>query len=266
MTRLRSLAVAVGRIPSTAAVLTALAASPVAVQAPQPPGAEAGIHEGLFDKTIERRVTMRYLLSLPPGYGREGRSWPLILYLHGGLGRGTDFRKLSWYPLPRLLHERGGDLPFVVLMPQCPPDDDWGNPEALFALLEDVIGSYAIDEDRVYLAGYSMGGTGAWRLAYAHPEAFAAVAPMSGFANLAFAPRLRALPLWVFHGARDERVPPSESEEMVAALKAEGADVRLSLDPERAHRPPTDEDHMRLFQWFLEHRRSAMPAAGTPPP
>jgi predicted peptidase len=107
-----------------------------------------------------------------------------------------------------------------------------------------------------------MGGTGAWRLAYAHPERFAAVAPMSGFANPAWAPRLKTLPIWVFHGARDRRIPPRESEEMVAALKAEGADVRVSLDPERGHAPPSDEDHMRLFEWFLEHRRAAAPAVG----
>jgi predicted peptidase len=249
-----------------AILLTALADPAARAREQQRADGTAQLQEGLFDKTIQRRVTLRYLLSLPPGYGREKAAWPLILYLHGGLGRGSDFQKLSWYPLPRLLHERGGDLPFVVLMPQCPADDNWGDPEGLFALLEDVIRSHAIDEDRVYLAGYSMGGTGAWRLAYAHPERFAAVAPMSGFANPAWAPRLRTIPFWVFHGAKDGRIPPRESEQMVAALKAEGADVKFSLDPERGHSPPSDEDHMRLFEWFLTHRRGAAPGGASARP
>jgi predicted peptidase len=157
-------------------------------EAPAPVQGSARILEGSFDKTIQRRVTMRYLLYLPRGYGRENVLWPMIMYLHGAIGRGSDFEKISWYPLPGLLREPGHDLPFVVLIPQCPLDDNWGDPEALVALLDEVSASLAVDQDRVYLAGYSMGGMGAWRLAFAHPERFAAVAPMSGFADPYWAP------------------------------------------------------------------------------
>jgi predicted peptidase len=103
--------------------------------------------------------------------------------------------------------------------------------------------------------GYSMGGTGAWRLALAYPERFGAVAPMSGYADPGRAHRLKGVPVWVFHGAKDDRVPPVESEKMVAALEAAGADVRFSLDPERGHSPPSDEVHVQLFEWLLSHRR-----------
>jgi len=241
-------------LPATI-LLVGLLATSTGKETPTPGQGSVRIQEGLFDKTIQRRVTMRFLLYLPNGYGRENVRWPIILYLHGAMGRGSDFEKMSWYPLPRLLREPGHDLPFVVLMPQCPLDDNWGDPEALLALLDEVSASHAVDQDRVYLAGYSMGGTGALRLAFAHPERFAAVASMSGFADPYWAPRLKAVPIWVFHGAKDNRVPPSESEQMVAALKAEGADVTLSLDPERGHSPPSDEEHLRLFDWFLSHRR-----------
>jgi predicted peptidase len=240
---------------TTTILLLALLTASTGEEAASPTEGSVQLQEGLFDKTIQRRVTMRYLLYLPREYGRENVLWPLILYLHGGMGRGSDFEKMSWYPLPRLLREPGHDLPFVVLMPQCPEDDNWGDPEGLLALLDEVSTSHAVDKDRVYLAGYSMGGMGAWRLAFAHPERFAALAPMSGFADPYWAPRLKAIPIWVFHGAKDNRVPPSESEQMVTALKAEGADVRFSLDPERAHAPPSDEEHRRLFEWFLTHRR-----------
>lgn len=219
------------------------------------PEGSVGLKEGLFEKTIQRQVKLRYLLYLPPEYGREKVQWPLILYLHGGMGRGNDFEKMSWYPLPRMLREPGLDLPFIVLMPQCPEDDNWGDPEGLFALLNDICSSCAVDSDRIYLVGYSMGATGALRLAFAHPERFAAVASMSGFVDWSWAPRLKQIPVWIFHGAKDNRVPPRESEEMVKALKAEGAEVRFSLDPERAHSPPSDEEHLKLFEWFLSHRR-----------
>jgi predicted esterase len=100
-----------------------------------------------------------------------------------------------------------------------------------------------------------MGGTGAWRLALAHPERFAAIAPMSGYADPARAVRLKGVPTWVFHGAKDTLVQPSESEKMVKALESAGVEVLLSLDQERGHAPPSDEEHWRLFEWFLTHRR-----------
>ena len=242
---------------TTTVFLLGLLMAGTGTEALAPPKGAVELQEGLFDKTIQRRVTMRYLLYLPPEYGREDVRWPLILYLHGGMGRGKDFERMSWYPLPRLLREPGPGLPFVVLMPQCPEDDNWGDPEALLALLDEVTAAHAIDEDRVYLAGYSMGGMGAWRLAFAHPVRFAAVAPMSGFADPYWAPRLKSIPIWVFHGAKDDRVPPSESEQMVKALKDEGAAVQYSLDPDRAHAPPSDEEHLRIFEWFLTHRRGS---------
>jgi predicted peptidase len=233
-----------------------------------PPSDEATVRfeEGLFDQTIQRRVTLRYLLYLPREYGREDTLWPMILYLHGAMGRGSDFEKMSWYPLPRLLREPGHDLPCVVLMPQCPADDVWGDPEGLLALVDEVSASHAIDPDRIYLVGYSMGGTGAWRLALAHPERFAAVAPMSGYADPARASRLKGVPIWVFHGAQDTRVPPAESGQMVRALEAAGADVRFSLDPERGHAPPSDAEHEQLFDWLLaQRRRGSQVQSGTNP-
>jgi dipeptidyl aminopeptidase/acylaminoacyl peptidase len=43
------------------------------------------------------------------------------------------------------------------------------------------------------------------------------------------------MPIWAFHGAKDEIAPISEAEEMVKALKAVGNDVRFSVLPDRDH-------------------------------
>lgn len=145
-------------------ILLALLASGVAEKSAGPADRTVRLTEGRFDKTLQRRVTLRYLLYLPQEYGEQEARWPMILYLHGGAGRGDDFKSMSWYLLPRLLRESGRNLPFVILMPQCSEDDIW-DAEGLLALVNDIAGSYAIDQDRIYLVGYSMGGTGAWRLA-----------------------------------------------------------------------------------------------------
>jgi len=208
--------------------------------------------------SLTRQVTLRYLLHVPAGYGKDNRRWPLLLYLHGGQGRGREFAKMAWYPIIQMVSE-GASLPLIVLAPQCPEGETWIDPDLVVAMLDEVLASYRVDPDRVYLVGYSMGGEGAWLLAYRHPELFAAVAPMSGFCNPLWATRLARLPVWAFHGAKDDLISVTQTEAMVAELRKQRGEVKVSIDPERGHSPPSRAEHEALIAWLLEHRRAAKP-------
>ena len=76
-----------------------------------------------------------------------------------------------------------------------------------------------------------MGGYGTWALAAACPDRFAAAAPICGGGDPRWAEQLKDLPIWVFHGAKDDTVPLSASEEMVRALKAAGGNVQFTVYP-----------------------------------
>lgn len=76
-----------------------------------------------------------------------------------------------------------------------------------------------------------MGGYGTWRLAAAQPHRFAAIAPICGGGNPEDACKLKNLPVWAFHGARDGVVPLSESEKMVEALTKCGGNVKFTVYP-----------------------------------
>lgn len=123
-------------------------------------------------------------------------------------------------------------------------------------MLDEVTGRYLVDADRVYLTGASMGGYGVWALAAAHPERFAAIAPICGGGDPLSANRLRDIPTWAFHGAEDNVVLPQESQRMVAALERVGGDVTLTIYPGVGHdaATPTYADP-KLYEWFLAHRR-----------
>jgi predicted peptidase len=119
-----------------------------------------------------------------------------------------------------------------------------------------VIAQYAVDEERVYVTGLSMGGFGTWSLAQAHPERFAAIAPICGGGNPELAGNLRHVPVWAFHGAKDNVVPLSASQEMVDALKAIGADVKFTIYPEAYHDAWTETyENPQLYEWLLQHKR-----------
>jgi predicted peptidase len=209
-----------------------------------------------FSKEICHDVSLRYLIYLPLNYDSHEK-WPLLLYLHGGMGRGNDFKKLYWYPVPKMILEKKYSLPFIIVIPQCPEGKMWSDMELINVaeLLESIIESYNVDRTRIYAIGYSMGGNGVLALAFYAPDIFAAIAPMSGMSNTWWTSKIKHIPSWFFHGVKDDHVPVRESDEMVEALKKEGAEVHYSRDPERAHSPPTENEHLLLFEWLLQHKK-----------
>ncbi len=215
---------------------------------------KTGQHPQYFEKEIIRSVKANYLLYLPKDYNTSEKKWPLILYLHGNMGRGDDLKKISWYPVPKMLSQNDS-IPFIVVSPQCPLNDTWTDTDLLISLLDDVISKYSVDTSRVYLTGYSMGGSGVWNLASKYPERFAAIAPMSGFANPILAPRLKNLPIWLFYNTKvkNNYTVPS-IEKMIQVIKDEGGNIKVTLHPERDHCPPSLSEHMSLFDWFMEHQ------------
>lgn len=217
-------------------------------------------------KGVARTVSQGYLLFLPQGYDASpGKKWPLILYLHGVDLRGNSLGRLTMHGLPRLVEERPDFLPFIVVSPQC-PDDVWGEDilwwhltDSLGSLLDEVVATYPVDPDRIYLTGFSMGGYGTWLLASLYPERFAAIAPVSG-GNDADTKicALKGVPVWAFHGDQDRVVPFEEAKTMVDTLKACGGDVRFTVYSGIGHLDAGMRtfENPELYSWFLQHTRS----------
>jgi predicted peptidase len=230
-----------------------------------------------FDYTLSKTAAYNYRLSLPTGYEDSGeRRWPLLLFLHGAGERGDDVSLVATHGPPKLLRAAGDDPAtqqlarnFVVVSPQC-PKDKWWDTDALLALVDAMIGAHKIDTARVYVTGLSMGGFGTWDLAMAHPERFAAVAPICGGGQFASAylsshnkrNDLRSLAVWAFHGALDKAVPPAESERMMGLLKRfEVTDTKLTIYPDATHDSWTATyANPELYAWFLRHKRAAASA------
>ncbi|MCU0514414.1 MAG: alpha/beta fold hydrolase [Anaerolineae bacterium] len=213
------------------------------------------------------QLRLDYLLSLPPDYAADDtRRFPLLFFLHGAGERsqhpaGLDAVKLHGVPKRVARQHR---LPFIVAAPQCPADTWWpDHVPALVGLLDHLCAAYRVDERRQYLTGLSMGGFGTWHLAALYPQRFAAAVPICGglpwYVDLeSAAQRLRHLPLWVFHGARDDIVHIDESRRVVQALKAAGSSVKFTTYHDAGHDAwTTTYAGTKLYDWFLKHIRPA---------
>jgi predicted peptidase len=201
----------------------------------------------------EGLAPLRYLLFLPAHYDSEPGDWPLMVFLHGAGERGEDLSLVKKYG-PPMIAEETPDFPFVVVSPQCPTGQTW-EPERLMALVDDVAASYRIDRRRIVLTGASLGGFGMWQMAVAYPERFAALVPVCGWGNPAWAKRLRDVPVWMFHGEEDCIVPIDGSLEMLDAVLAAGGDARFTSYPGVGHDAWTPAYATpELYVWLLERR------------
>jgi len=196
-----------------------------------------------------------YLSYVPDDYGLDlSRKWPLLLFLHGAGERGSDLELVKIHGPPKLI-EAGKQFPFVVISPQCPLESGWV-PLALEALIESIRRKYRIDSERIYVTGLSLGGYATWELALRHPERYAAIIPICGAGDPSRADRLRELPVWAFHGAKDDVVPLSGSQDMIAAIKAAGGNPRFTIYPQAGHDSWTETyANDEIYSWLLQQRR-----------
>ncbi|MFN2491994.1 MAG: alpha/beta fold hydrolase [Pyrinomonadaceae bacterium] len=207
-------------------------------------------------QTAEMFEKINYLLYLPDEYGKSETRWPLIIYLHGRSLRGNDLEMLKSYGLAALL-EKDLRIPFIVVSPQCPADRHWMNEsELLFRLIDHVSSSYAVDRERIYITGHSMGARGTWLLASKHPEKFAAIVPVADAPlDDAWARQIAKVPAWVFHGTKDDLAPFETTRRFVDTLKKIGADVKLTALPERDHFILDVYENKEIYDWLLQHKR-----------
>lgn len=211
----------------------------------------------LNSQHLEKKYTkeIRYLFYLPENYGIDTTvRWPLILFLHGGGERGNKLERVKANGVPKFLAS-GKKLPFIVVSPQISSGEMW-DPDRVVRMLMDIIRNYKVDEERIYLTGLSIGGLGTWETVEKYPELFAAIAPVSSWGDPLKEWRLRHTPAWIFHGAKDPKVPVIASQVMSDTLKRYNDDVKLTIYPNAGH-DCWNETYFneKLYEWFLEHKR-----------
>ena len=194
-------------------------------------------------KTGER---MPYRLFVPQGYDTS-RPYPLVIFLHGSSGSGDDNRKqlaasgtaINLFTRP----ESQAEFPSFVLIPQANPRNggwvrQWdavplqkGQQKEPLAVVMEIIDhlrwEFAIDPSRLYLAGQSMGGFGAWIALTRYSDTFAAAIPVAGGGNPAGVGGNKT-PVWAFHGSADRVVPARRSRAMFEAFRRAGANPRYT--------------------------------------
>lgn len=223
--------------------------------------------------------TLPFRVLLPVNYDST-KSYPVVFFLHGAGERGRDNEKQLVHGASLFLKdENRQQYPAIIIFPQCAATDYWSNvlrvhdaggrqfyflnggpPNRYMVLVQElvhlVLEEYPVNKSRVYVGGLSMGGMGTYELVNRMPGVFAAAFAICGGANPATAPGMKDLSWWIFHGGKDDVVPPMYSELMAAALKNAGADVRFTLYPNANHNSwDSAFAEPGLMAWLFSHQR-----------
>jgi len=208
------------------------------------------------------RPSAPYIMHVPLDY-RGDQPFPLLIYLSGGGGlafdaaqnTGNDFKHAGYL---MVFPHAGGDL-WWLSKPT----------EMVHALLLEILRTYNVDTNRVYLAGFSNGGTGALEYGVRWPDRFAAVASLMG-AGLDTPSGTKLplqnvldVPVLFVHGEKDPRIPPSASYNTQAALR----NLKPRVSPElhilkgRVHDVTLANDDDFTQPFLSRYTREPFPAA-----
>jgi predicted peptidase len=187
-----------------------------------------------FDKLTYQSAqnTLHYRLLRPKDV-KENQKYPLVIFLHGIGERGNDNIANLKYITPLFLNEKNRNIfPCYVAVPQCPATENWTYPNwyqepkepmrSVIALIDSLSALPFIDSKRIYIMGLSMGGYGTWYLVTRFPDKFAAAIPICGGGDWSQAEKIAHVPIWAFHGGRDETIDPDQTRTMIKAIKKAG--------------------------------------------
>ena len=178
--------------------------------------------EGLFNQTV------------------SGDPSALVVLLHGGSQRGTDneaqLNGLAREAVQNYIETE--KIKVAFLLPQCASDRVWneastGNnvvmTEVLYHWITDYVASHNINNKRIYLLGYSAGGSGTWRMVSDYPDMFAAAMPVAAKALMVEAENMKSTPLYVAAGLDDKLMDINVIKAWVAQLNSLGCTLQFDI-------------------------------------
>ncbi|MFK7912251.1 MAG: prolyl oligopeptidase family serine peptidase [Akkermansiaceae bacterium] len=203
---------------------------------------------------------LQFQIYAPDSYTKDNKL-PLVIFLHGSGERGSDNEKqMDGRPEKFTSEKNLSKRPCIVIAPQCPSGQHWTNGDlvqAVLSLTKDITKNMPVDEDRIYLSGFSMGGYGTWALLADSPKTFAAAIPISGGANPSIANKIKNIPIWNFHGDADNAVAVNNSRTIIEALEKAKAKIKYTEYKGAGHsicrKVLSDE---KVMEWLFEQKKN----------
>ncbi|MEZ5902064.1 MAG: prolyl oligopeptidase family serine peptidase [Alphaproteobacteria bacterium] len=191
----------------------------------------------------ENKFDVHYALSLKPPFiykyylyepykFDQNKEYPLVVMLHGASRHMKGAYHASSYEVQKR-------YPMFVLVPVAPPLTVWASPHSVLpqsyslakSATSKIIRQYPIDEKRIYVTGYSLGGAGTFGMLYHYPDLFAAAIPLCGYWSEDMKDYRKMAEtdavIKIHHGTRDQYIDYQKSKEAYYSLRTLRANVEM---------------------------------------
>lgn len=231
------------------------------------------------DIYIHKQDTLAYRILMPENFD-PAKQYPVLFFLHGSGERGNDnTSQLTHGGNLFLKPELRAKFPAIIIFPQCPEESFWSNVKfneqdaaerftflkggkpskamkALIGLVDQTVKKDYVNPKQVYVGGLSMGGMGTFELLRRKRKTFAAAFSICGADDIRNVNKFKHIPLWIFHGAKDDVVNPKYSIAIANQLKIIGKEVKVTIYPEANHNSWDNAfAESELFPWLFEHQK-----------
>lgn len=234
-----------------------------------------------YKQFVSGTDTLHYRILYPKNFDAN-KKYPVLFFLHGAGERGSNNESQLAHGGKLFLRDSIREqFPAIVIFPQCPKDSYWSNvnivtepggkrhfnfltgcdPMPPMRLLQNLVKQTRVqkfvDKDRMYVGGLSMGGMGTFELLRREPKRFAAAFVICGGDNVGNAKKYKKVPLWVFHGGKDDIVEPHLSARVVTKLQEIGAkEVKHTVYPNANHNSwDATFAEPALLPWLFSHEK-----------
>lgn len=182
----------------------------------------------------------------------------LVLYLHGGSSKGSDNEAQMKEPAVDSIcnHLVSQKSNAIILIPQCPSDKSWGGMMngVLKSLIDLYVSEQLVDEQKIYIFGGSMGGTGTWGMISSYPDLFAAAMPVAGNPSKCNAEDVAKTPFFTVMGTDDAITDIDIVAEFVDKVKSFGGDCMFETETGRTHEATCKQSYTKnRLDWVFSH-------------
>lgn len=193
---------------------------------------------------MHNNIDMAYNLYLPNNYNANN-NYRLVLFLHGAGDRGNNHvapLNAGYGFIETLLNSDSYKNDTIILVPQCPEpylwvENSWVTGEYTFSdtpspainlvklLTDKIVNDYAVNKNKIYVSGVSMGGMAVWDLIARYPSYFAAAAPICGALDTTKIDSYIKTPIFTCNDIRDTIINAQPTVNVYNTLKSQNADI-----------------------------------------